>query len=500
MIWLIAKKEIYDNWQSHKITLAFALCLILLPMSFWLGLQSFSARVSSYNLTHMDDTLFAEHLSTYVLVDEAGKVMDSFNVQDHIDVIGTYRRPTPLGIFARGLEDRMNRPVQWFNLSKFGMQAEKDTGNLQERNKLFALFSPPDFLFVTKVVLSLLAIVFTFGAIAEERERGTLKLIISNPVSRGQVLFGKFLGGYLSFIGPYLAAMAIASLLITTSPLIAFNGESFVRILLILLISLGYVALFFFVGLLISALTRHAETAVLILLIIWTIGTFVISSVSGLVANQLVKIPSQKQIDTEKFKRAREIEDEVEQVNPSNSFIAGYGKWHRKAQPTIAEALQEIEERYAILRQKRLVLSQVLTRLSPVSAYIYATTGLAQTGIADETRYHQQLNRHQSTLRLGFKKWLETLMGTRPESRPAIYTQTPPHNPHLYRNWLMKIEEYEMGLMRNLFGSQLGFPFEKLSLSDTLRAIWPDLLLLVLWIGVAFASAILVLMKCEIQS
>ena len=33
MIWLIAKKEIYDNWQSHKITLASALCVILLAMS-----------------------------------------------------------------------------------------------------------------------------------------------------------------------------------------------------------------------------------------------------------------------------------------------------------------------------------------------------------------------------------------------------------------------------------------------------------------------------------
>ena len=500
MIWLIAKKEIYDNWQSQKITLTFVLCSLLLTMNVWLGLKDYSTRLSSYNLLHMDDMFFVEHLSTYVLVDEAGNAMDSFNVQDMIDVLGAYRQPTPLCIFARGLEDRMNRPVQWFNFSKFGMQAEKDTGNFQERNKLFAVFSPPDFLFITQVVLSLLAIVFTFGAIAEERERGTFKLILSNSVSRGQVLLGKFLGGYLSFIGPYLAAITIASLLIIFSPSIAFDGESVVRILLMILVSLGYVALFFFVGLLISASTRHAETAVLILLIIWTIGTFVIPSATGLIANQLAAVPSQKQIDTEKFKRAREIENEVEQVNPSNSFIPGYGKWHREAQPTIAEALQDIEERYAILRQKRLSLSQTLTRLSPVSAYVYATTGLAQTGIADETRYHRQLIQHQSVLRLGLKKWLEILMGTRPEARPLIYTQAPPRKPHLYRSWLMKIEEYEMEVMRNLLAVQLGFSFEKLSLSDTLGAIWSDLLLLVLWIGITFASALLVLTKYEVQS
>ena len=36
MIWLIAKKELYDNWQSHKIPLAFALCTILLTTGVWL--------------------------------------------------------------------------------------------------------------------------------------------------------------------------------------------------------------------------------------------------------------------------------------------------------------------------------------------------------------------------------------------------------------------------------------------------------------------------------
>jgi len=53
MIWLIAKKELYDNWQTHKITLAFVLCVILLMVSVWLGLKDYSARLSSYSLTRI---------------------------------------------------------------------------------------------------------------------------------------------------------------------------------------------------------------------------------------------------------------------------------------------------------------------------------------------------------------------------------------------------------------------------------------------------------------
>ena len=46
MIWLIAKKELYDNWQTHKIKLAFVLCSLLLTMSVWLGLKDYSTRLS----------------------------------------------------------------------------------------------------------------------------------------------------------------------------------------------------------------------------------------------------------------------------------------------------------------------------------------------------------------------------------------------------------------------------------------------------------------------
>ena len=76
MIWLIAKKEIYDNWQSHKITLAFVLCLILLMMSVGLGLKDYSERILGYNLTRNSNTFasIGKPAMTYVYFDEEGKL------------------------------------------------------------------------------------------------------------------------------------------------------------------------------------------------------------------------------------------------------------------------------------------------------------------------------------------------------------------------------------------------------------------------------------------
>ena len=169
MIWLIAKKELYDNWRSHKIPLAFALCAILLAMSVWLGLKDYSARTADYSATRKVDTFFRDRIYCYVIVDEQGKVdleatpLPSYRI---VEILGVYRRPTELSVLVRGLEHRMNRFIRFFNMSKFGLQSEIETGNPPERNRLFALFSPPDFLFITKVILSLLTILFAFDTIA----------------------------------------------------------------------------------------------------------------------------------------------------------------------------------------------------------------------------------------------------------------------------------------------------------------------------------------------
>ena len=120
MVWLIAKKEIYDNWQSHKIILTFALCIILLTMSVWLGLKDYSERLLGYNLTRNANTFASvgKPAMTYVFFDEAGKLNPNSTTRaaSIVNLIGIYRRPVGLSILARGLEDRMNRPIRLFNI------------------------------------------------------------------------------------------------------------------------------------------------------------------------------------------------------------------------------------------------------------------------------------------------------------------------------------------------------------------------------------------------
>ncbi len=88
-----------------------------------------------------------------------------------------------------------------FEISVIGVdvRAGQSSGNI-----IYAFFPAPDFLYVVRVVLSLVALLFGFDQISREREQGTLKLLLSGPVSRARVLAGKWLGNFLSLAVPFL--------------------------------------------------------------------------------------------------------------------------------------------------------------------------------------------------------------------------------------------------------------------------------------------------------
>ena len=60
-----------------------------------------------------------------------------------------------------------------------------------------------DFLFVVSTVFSLLALLFTFDAVAGEREAGTLRITLANALPRDLFLWSKLIGGYIVFVVPF---------------------------------------------------------------------------------------------------------------------------------------------------------------------------------------------------------------------------------------------------------------------------------------------------------
>ena len=147
-------------------------------------------------------------------------------------------------------------------------------------NPIFVLFPTVDLTFIIGIVMSLLAIPFAYDAISGERETGTLSLIVSNAIKKPMLIFGKWLGGYLSLILPCFVGLLPGLLIISTHPLIQFSFADWGALGLIIVGALLYLACFFALGVLISALASRSSTTILALLFIWAVGVFVIPNLS----------------------------------------------------------------------------------------------------------------------------------------------------------------------------------------------------------------------------
>lgn len=102
------------------------------------------------------------------------------------------------------------------------------------------------------------------GAIAADRERGTLLYLLAQPISRAEVFFGKALGAAMALVAALALGFGIAGLGLAASgdtnvlAYLALAGYT----LLLALAALG-------IGFIISALTRKASTASGAALLVW---------------------------------------------------------------------------------------------------------------------------------------------------------------------------------------------------------------------------------------
>jgi len=127
------------------------------------------------------------------------------------------------------------------------------------------------------VLVPIIAIVVAYRAVAGERDSGTLKLLLSLPHSRLDVVVGKVVGRSSVVVAPILAGFAVAAILFLATPIGLDLGNYLLLGALTAVLGVVFVAIA--VG--ISAAARTARRAM-----IGTVGIYVLF---GLLWNQLTQ-------------------------------------------------------------------------------------------------------------------------------------------------------------------------------------------------------------------
>ena len=146
----------------------------------------------------------------------------------------------------------------------------------------------PSFVSFLSFLVPLMAIGLGFDAVNSEHNRRTLSRILSQPIYRDALLFGKFLAGLvtlsISLVTLWLLVIGLGLFLIGIPP----GAEEIARSFVFLLVTIIYAGVWLALALLFSILFRSAATAALVTLGLWLLVTFIWPVLSGALAQIIV--------------------------------------------------------------------------------------------------------------------------------------------------------------------------------------------------------------------
>jgi ABC-2 type transport system permease protein len=228
-VFTIAKKELMDIFSEKKFLLIFGTLLIVVLVSTFQGALSYSQSQSQTGTIEFGP---------------GGGVPGSGDTPRLIDIRS-----------ARGLSTALSSMITNFSL-----------------------------------VGGVLALAISFDTINGERQTGSMKTLLSYPIYRDKIIYGKYLGG--------LAVICIVSAITFIAGMgvfvgfsgLALTADTVLRLVMFFLVSLVYMAIFLAIGLLFSIAMPQPATSLLASMIVWLASIQLIPNIGYAIAQILYPV------------------------------------------------------------------------------------------------------------------------------------------------------------------------------------------------------------------
>ena len=395
MLMTLIQKEIMHHILSVRFVALLLMCLLLVPLTL-----SINYRRYSQNLVDYQESVKREQT-------EAKE--NPPNASDpNTEVSKLFLKPTPLSVFASGLEDAL---PTYLGMTRNGVR--QGSAGVSQASVAYVL-GHLDFLFIVGTVFSLLALLFTFDAVAGEREAGTLRINLSNSLPRDVFLWSKLIGGYIVFVVPFLVSFLLGLLLITWQGFPLGEFKIALPVLGLTLISLLYIAVFFAIGVVISTYLDNAKTALIVAFTFWVFAVLIAPRGAFVVAKLVAPTRTQQAVYMEKTAlRNNLMKDRDEKIwkKMTETFAGSEGVYIRSddermdklKKPINEEFRQEFQDQagkidrdYQREKARQEQVGETLSRIAPTASLSYIAINLTQTGKLKRDGYFQTGERYYS--------------------------------------------------------------------------------------------------------
>jgi len=409
MIWTIAKKDFLLNLISARFVIGFMLCLVVIPFTLVVSVDHYRNRVQVHQ----------------VYEKEAADAQKDIRVYSYVrpEIVIP---PQPLGIFSSGIGNNTGNRVK-IQLGEYPLFPE---GHVATRdNPLLNAFFSIDFATVIAILMSLLALVFSYDVFTREREDGTLRAALANDISRTAFLAGKMLGIAVTLLPVLLFCFLLGVLVVALSPAVHFGAAEWGGVALLFISALIYMAVFILLGMFISTRAQRSSTSIVVSLLCWIWFLFLMPNIASYLSQSFVKTEmydnvqfALKDLDKEFWKDNREKSEDIKKElgvydmsywNQSSGddgelIITGVeralmeyhrrlNEWGEPARIDYADKKWAVQRHYLdeLIRQQQ--WQQWIACLSPSEIFRQATDGLCRTDMHSFLKYMESVRDFRET-------------------------------------------------------------------------------------------------------
>jgi ABC-type transport system involved in multi-copper enzyme maturation permease subunit len=275
--------------------------------------------------------------------------------------------------------------------------------------------------------------------------------MLSTSLSRGTLIFGKYLGGIISLLIPFTMGTLAGLLVVALDPGVQFQRMNPLAFLLLLFASYVYVSIFLSVSLMFSARSHTSNEAVLKSLFVWVLLVLVIPNISPSFATIVYSIPSATKMEQDVSRITSADRDRIinqrghemlqttfsdlsaihsmsdqqiqDRVNSDPAFRERYAQYSKAWDEMVKDVnriqqgqAQKILVDFARRSKYQELLATEFAMISPFSDFILAATDLTDTGLEADSRWESQGSAYERELR----SFVEARYRSEKEKNPAL--------------------------------------------------------------------------------
>lgn len=280
MILAIARKEFRDVWRDGRFRWSAVVLVLLLGVALLLAWQQVRRAT--------DERAAATALERDNWLNQGEKNSHSAG---HYGVY-VFKPLAPLAVFDRGLEPFVGTTVflEAHRQNQAAFLPAQDATTMRRFGELTAATG-------LQLLAPLLVVLLTFGALAGERERGTLRQVLSLGVRPRDLVVGKAIGLGAALVTLLLPVALLGAMALANLPGMEPRGGGLRLVWLAGAYAL-YLGAVLAVGLLVSAIASTSRAALATLLVCWAITTVLAPRFAADFVQHLMPLPKLAEFET----------------------------------------------------------------------------------------------------------------------------------------------------------------------------------------------------------